>query len=203
MTTVLTDAEIMCVYLTSPSDILTGLRAVEAATLARGCCLCGGDVAKHNTYLSAVRRQRDERVPEREARRRERAAWRKGFLKAWEDARACVREKAMFGSMLWDKDRQVPIMDAEFFNEEPEFIYPDVPLPATARARTVTLSDGTTLRCTETGSLRQVFEVCVVGKSPQYWSDGGDPLIYKFAKTPADARLLADLVEHPVEKIPA
>lgn len=149
-------------------------RAVEAATLAkiehgkpRYWIDKDGNIGPFGNVVTA-----------REARRRERAAWRKGFLKAWEDARACVREKAMFGSMLWDKDRQVPIMDAEFFNEEPEFIYPDVSLPTTKRARTVTLSDGGTVR-----------------------SDLITDRPYGLAKTPADARALAELMERPFEEV--
>jgi hypothetical protein len=65
------------------------------------------------------------REDEQEAVKREREAYRKGFMQAREDCRACVRERAMYGSMLWDKDRGVPIMEAEFFNAEPEYLYPD------------------------------------------------------------------------------
>lgn len=55
------------------------------------------------------------------------------------------------------------------------------PLPTTTRPRTVTLSDGTRI------------------------SSGGAGLtsgVFRFAKTPADARLLADLMERPTEDVP-
>ena len=180
MTTVLTDAEIMCVYLTSPSDILTGLRAVEAATLARGCCLCGGDVAKHNTYLSAVRRQRDERVPEREARRRERAAFMDGVRSELTWQRASMTGVA-------DHDRVIADRDDRF------------PLPVTKRARTVTLSDGTTVNRAEINGTILYFhtwrEYGLGGRT------GSTITPFKLARTPADARALAELVERPFEDV--
>ena len=66
------------------------------------------------------------------------------------------------------------------------------PLPTVKRPRTVTLSDGTTVRMESDGTW---FWSGV--RKPFYATT---PLVH--AKTPADARLLADLVESPYEEVP-
>jgi hypothetical protein len=67
--------------------------------------------------------------------------------------------------------------------------------PQTLRPRTVTLSDGTTV--SRSGTMWAVV-------APPPLLDGGYECVspLHLARTPADARLLADLVERPTEEVP-
>lgn len=132
-----------------------GLRAVEAAVLRE------------------IKRRDPVVVTEREARKRERAAW-----------VDCV-EFTEHGNNRSDLPWQ------EWALLECNRRYP---LPTVTRPRTVKLSNGATVE----GSVGNVLIVS---------SDGGGgtvgkAAIFSFAKTPADARALADLVEHPTEEVP-
>ena len=157
-------------------------RAVEAATLAKveeSQCLCvlqsndglnGLAYHRHNDYIRVLRSRQG--ITEREARTRERTAW-----------DACFH---FVGKLCGG------------FNLGPRYDYPErerdrlYPLPTVKRPRTVTLSDGTTVRMESDGTW---FWSGV--RKPFY---APAPLVH--GSTPADARLLADLVESPYEEVP-
>ncbi len=157
-------------------------RAVEQAVLRRVAQI---DVAPGEAMLNAVWNQLGIKNPaelvtwvarqELEARRRERAAYMFGWLDCPATAIQSITE-----TQAWRKrDRRFPLLTKR------------VP-------KTVTLSDGTMVRPQKGGDGMTRFH-CVRGAS-EYVCRNKPP--YAIAKTPADARLLADLVEHPYDEVP-
>ena len=115
-------------------------------------------------------------VTEREARRRERKAYALGYLH-------CARLLPHYhdDDMIEGRDKRYP-------------------KPTTTKPRTVTLSDGTSVSATTIShGPAFYFTQRTFGLGGRSGSTN-NPLT--LAKTPADARLLADLVERPTEEVP-
>jgi hypothetical protein len=166
---VLTDNELKATYYPY-SAVIDGLRAVEAAVIAKMTPVYG---SKDSMFPPPV--------TEREARKRERAAW----------SAALHFAGRLVDGLNYGPRYDYPEKDPE---KERDRLYP---LPTVKRPRTVTLSYGMTVHATrlEWGKPGWIIESasrCVPGAA----------LPYEYAKTPEDAEKLADLVRHPYEEMP-
>ena len=156
--------------------LLAFARAVEAATLAK---VRDTEVIKEQCK-NAADGLLSHCVLEREARTRERAAW---------DACAKHELGRSYASC------------GEYNRRARDMVYP---LPTVRRPRTVTLSDGMTVSRKLNATDNTPWLLCWEAKSPDHGLRTGETANpYAYARTPADARVLADLVESPYEDVPA